>query len=135
MGGQLLDTTLPRRRTPGGHDPDALSFSELKQQKLVFLITRQLAVAQFARADRERTQALWQEAAALELDPDRIIHLLYGVADPADDREMDEVDRGYRLSQCRPPARWWGPKWGSLTARRSDAWHRSAPPAEIPTRR
>lgn len=135
MGGQPVDNTLPRRKTPGGQEPETLSFAELKRQKLVFLLTRQLAEAQFARADQDRTQALWREAAALDLDPDRIITLLYGVADPADDREMDEMDRGYRLSQRREQAHWWAPKWGSLTARRSDAWHRSAPSTAIPIRR
>ncbi|MEB3318435.1 MAG: hypothetical protein VKO39_09905 [Cyanobacteriota bacterium] len=111
----------------------ALSFAARKQRQLLFLLTRQLAEAQFVRADRERTQRLWQEAAALDLDPDRIIHLLYGVADHADRAEMDAVDGRWRPTA--PPRRrpWWAPGLGRLMGKGGGAWHQSAPPAALPT--
>lgn len=43
-----------------------------KEQQLVFLLVRQLADAQMHRGSAERCRRLWQEAAALELDPERI---------------------------------------------------------------
>jgi len=72
---------------------------EFKQRQLLFGLTRQLAEAQFIRGDRQRTERLWQEAAAEDMDPERIIALLYGVDDHADTAAMDEVDRPFRERQ------------------------------------
>lgn len=74
-----------------------------KEQQLVFLLTRQLVDAQCVRADRERSQRLWQEVAALELDPDRITALMYGVCDHDDRLEMEAVDRAQREIGSHPP--------------------------------
>ena len=123
----------PRGRGLEGGAAD-LSFAALKQRQLVFLLTRQLVEAQFVRADQARSQRLWQEAAALDLDPDRIIHLLYGVANHADNGEMEAVDRSWRGSGSMTPHRrsWWAPSLGRLIGKGGGAWHQSAPPAATP---
>ncbi len=69
-----------------------MSFAARKEQQLVFLLTRQLVDAQFVCADRERCRRLWQEVAALELDPERITALMYGVGDHDDSAELEAVD-------------------------------------------
>ena len=123
----------PRGRRLEGRAAD-LSFAALKQRQLVFLLTRQLVEAQFVRADQARSQGLWQEAAALDLDPDRIIHLLYGVANHADNGEMEAVDRSWRGSGSMAPHQrgWWAPSLGRLIGKGAGAWHQSAPPAATP---
>ncbi|MCP9928597.1 hypothetical protein [Cyanobium sp. CH-040] len=75
------------------------SLDEFKQRQLLFALTRQLAEAQFLRGDRQRTERLWQEAAAENMDPERIIALLYGVEDLGDTAAMDELDRPFRDQQ------------------------------------
>jgi len=77
------------------------SFSAFKERQLVFALTRQLAEAQFVQADRRRSERLWQEAAAEEMDPERIVALLYGVEDHGDEEQMEAVDRPYREEQRR----------------------------------
>jgi hypothetical protein len=100
----------------------------------MFLLVRQLADAQFRRADRSLSERLWQEAAALELDPDRLTHLLYGVADPADLHEMEAVDRSYDQTITSEGGQGWAPRWSRLMGlgRRVGAWHQSAPPTASP---
>lgn len=120
------------RGRPQNGEAAGLSFAALKQRQLVFLLTRQLVEAQFVRADQERTRWLWHEAAALDLDPDRIIHLLYGVADHADSQEMEAVDRRWRSSATPRRRTWWAPTWGRFMGKGSGAWHQSAPPAGTP---
>jgi hypothetical protein len=110
------------------------SFAAFKERQLVFELTRQLAQAQFAHADRSRSERLWQEAAAEGMDPERITGLLYGVADHCDDEEMEAVDRAYRerLRQAarrgRSPLGW----VARLSRRRPAASHRSARRAGAP---
>ena len=112
------------------------SFAEFKERQLVFELTRQLAEAQFARADRRRSERLWQEVAAEAMDPERIIGLLYGVADHSDGEEMEAVDRAYRERRrqtrrhYRSPLRW----MAGLSRRRTAASPRSAPRAGVPAR-
>jgi len=129
-----VEQTPPRTRHPREGEGEALSFSALKQRQLLFLLTRQLAEAQFQQADQARANWLWQEAADLELDPDRIITLLYGVADHADLQEMEAVDRRYRQPLIPPRRPWWTPTLGRFTRSASGVWHRSAPPASSPAR-
>lgn len=83
--------------------PFAGSFAELKERQLVFQLVRQLAAAQFQRGDRTASERLWREAAALEIDPERIIALLYEAADPSDNEEMERIDSAHRC-----PRRGWG---------------------------
>jgi hypothetical protein len=127
-----VENPSPGRRHPAVVSAEDLSFSARKQCQLLYLITRQLAETQFVLADQARTKRLWQEAAALELDPDRIIHLLYGVANHADLQEMESVDRPYRQSMAARRRSWWTPSLVALTRKAGAAWHRTAPPASSP---
>lgn len=110
----------------------ALDAVARKEQQLVFLLTRQLVDAQIVRADRERSQRLWQEVAALDLDPDRITALMYGVSNHDDHLEMERVDRAQRdLSPSHPP--FWI-SWGRRalpTRQRRGGGLRNAPPAAL----
>ena len=76
-----------------------------KEQQLVMRLCKDIARAQFAFANPKRSKRLWDEAAALEIEPDRLLHLLYGgvdLDDPADVIAADEhylsQRQGYRLS-------------------------------------
>ncbi|MEB3259338.1 MAG: hypothetical protein VKP63_01775 [Cyanobacteriota bacterium] len=124
----------PRGRARAGERVSpALRFADLKERQLVFRLTRQLAEAQFARADGTRSQRLWQEVADLDLDPERIMHLLYSVADHADRAEMMLVDASWRPSPPSPRrGEWWAPGLGRLMGRARGAAHRTAPPAATP---
>jgi hypothetical protein len=110
--------------------PFAGSFAELKERQLVFRLVRQLAEAQFQRGDRNASERLWQEAAALEIDPERIIDLLYAAADPSDNEEMERIDSAHR---CSRPRRGWGwlGRFGGPPVRPPvrGAWHRTSPRA------
>ena len=71
-----------------------------KEQQLVFLLVRQLADAQMHGGNPERCERLWQEAAALDLDPERIIWLLYGGQNLNDPVELEQLDQRFR-AECR----------------------------------
>ena len=73
------------------------SFAECKEQQLVFLLVRQLAAAQFEMANSPMSQRLWEEVAALEIDPDRITALLYGGQDVSDREALRPLDDSWRL--------------------------------------
>jgi uncharacterized Zn finger protein (UPF0148 family) len=107
-------------------------FTALKERQLLFQLTRQLVQAQFVRADRVESERLWQEAAAEEMDPERITALLYGVADHDDNAAMEAIDRVYREERRLQARRW---RWPALNRGRHAAAHRSAPPAALPARR
>jgi len=114
------------------------NFTALKERQLLFQLTRQLVQAQFVRADRVESERLWQEAAAEEMDPERITALLYGVADHEDTEAMEEIDRVYREERRLQARRWRWPAglgWPALSRGRHAAGHRSAPPAALPARR
>ena len=88
-----------------------------KEQQLVMRLCRDLARSQFVFANPKRTQRLWDEAAALEIEPDRLLHLLYGGIDldnSADLIAADDLFMAQRLRYRRSP-------WVSriLTRRRS----------------
>lgn len=101
------------------------SFSECKEQQLVFLLVRQLADAQLRRGDRALAERLWQEVAALEIDPERITQLLYGGQDVQDRDALRALDERWRLCQ-RPQRRGWFSRPGGWSAA---AGRRAAPPA------
>ncbi len=115
------------------------SLDEFKERQLLFALTRQLAEAQFVRGDRQRSERLWQEAAAVDMDPERIIALLYRVDDHADTAAMDQVDRPFRdqLRQAALRARSPLSRLSHVTQRRPAAPHRrgSAPLAMASTGR
>ena len=48
-----------------------------KEQQLVMRLCKDIARAQFVFANPKRSKRLWDEAAALEIEPDRLLHLLY----------------------------------------------------------
>lgn len=120
------------RPDSNGRSSEALDPVARKEQQLVFLLTRQLVDAQIVRGDRERSERLWQEVAALELDPERITALMYGVGDHDDLQEMEAVDRQQRSHRATAHGRPWfsGAQRGSQPAApwRGGA-RRSAPPA------
>ncbi len=64
-------------KRPGQAGVQSKSFSALKEQALVIDLTQRLAEAQIEQGDAVASQGLWNEIAALEIDPERIIHLLY----------------------------------------------------------
>ena len=85
-----------------------VAFTASKQQALVLLITQQLADAQFRRADSIATERLWQEVAALEIDPERITALLYGGHDTEDRDALRQEDDRWLAAQVSQPTRGWG---------------------------
>lgn len=82
-------------RVSGGLSRDP--FTACKQQALVVLLAQQLVDAQIRRADRVGSERLWQEVAALEIDPERITALMYGGEDP-DDRQALRLQDGRWLA-------------------------------------
>lgn len=92
------------------------SFSECKEQQLVFLLVRQLAGAQFELANAVVTRRLWQEVAALDLDPERITRLLYGGQDVNDRMALQQLDDQWRSSH-RPSRRGWFSRPGAAGRR------------------
>lgn len=122
--------------TPSAAGARELCFAALKEQQLVFLLTRQLAEAQFLQADRARSERLWQEVAALEIDPDRIITLLYGVSDLSDRQSLQELDRAYQAAATQPHGLWpQRQRQTRITGRWRGAGHRGARSAAPPARR
>ena len=106
-----------------GHAFDG-SFAECKEQQLVFLLVRQLAAAQFELAHGPMTARLWQEVAALEIDPERITALLYGGQDVTDRAGLEVLDDQWR-SRHRPQRR----GWFRRPMAPSSGGRRNAPPA------
>ena len=88
----------------------------------MLLLARQLASAQFEHAHVGMTKRLWEEVAALEIDPERITHLLYGGHDLNDRLQLQALDNLW-LDQHRPGAAAW------LRRITPAAWRRGAPPA------
>jgi hypothetical protein len=115
----------PRRQPQGracAESAAPLSFAARKEQQLVLVLARQLASAQFELAHAEMTQRLWDEVAALGIDPERVIHLLYGGQDQQDRLGLQALDNLW-LDAHRPGAAGW---FRQITRA---AWRRGAPPA------
>ena len=77
-----------------------------KEQQLAIRLCRDLAKSQFVFANPKRSKRLWDEAAALEIEPDRLLHLLYGGIDldnPADLMAADDLYMKQRRSYHRSP--------------------------------
>jgi len=92
---------------PGRAGISSDSFSARKEQALVILLAQSLAEAQIGRADAQASQGLWNEVAELELDPDRIINLLYGGEDLNDRAALKERDQQWLSAQMRRAPRGW----------------------------
>lgn len=130
-GARTLNRAAAGRCAPFGGD-----FAALKERQLVFLLARQLAEAQFVRADRRASERLWQEVAALDIDPERITALLYGAEDLEDTACMERIDAASRLA-AQAGRRGWLRRFGmgGLRGGRRGGAHRSAAPADLPARR
>lgn len=100
------------------------TFAECKEQQLVFLLVRQLAMAQFQQANTAMTGRLWQEVAALEIDPERITALLYGSQDVTDVNTLRELDDQWRARHRPGQRRGWFRLAGAAS-------RRNAPPAAL----
>jgi len=84
------------------------SFSARKQQALVLLLAQQLINTQFRRADRPGSERLWQEAAALEIDPERIVHLMYSGLEGSDRPALMAEDDAWIRRTTQAAERRWG---------------------------
>ena len=63
--------------------------------KKVFSLARELINAQFHLANDELSRKLWNEVAALKIDPQRIINLMYRCCSNVDNQSMLEADLDY----------------------------------------
>ena len=70
-------------------------FKKAKDQKKVYLLTRELINAQFQLCDDELTNRLWEEVANLNIDPQRIINLMYKYDSHDDFTAMIDADSKY----------------------------------------
>jgi len=117
-----VDAGPPWQARRCGEPAFPLSFAARKEQQLVLLLARQLASAQFELAHGAMTQRLWDEVAALGIDPERVTHLLYGGQDPTDRQRLQDLDNLWL--EARGPA---GGGW--LRQITGAAWRRGAQPA------
>ena len=85
----MIPSSLCRGRRPSQHR---------KEQQLVMRLCKDIARAQFVFANPKRSKRLWDEAAALEIEPDRLLNLLYGGVDLDDPADLITADNRY-LSQ------------------------------------
>ncbi len=99
----------------GRSEVQSKSFSALKEQALVLDLTQRLAEAQIERGDAVASQGLWNEIAALEIDPERIIHLLYNRERRSTHAALRATDDQWMNDQQPEiPARGWRLKTFSL---------------------
>ncbi len=63
--------------------------------KKVFSLARELINAQFHLANDELSRKLWNEVAALKIDPKRIINIMYKCCSNIDNQSMLEADLDY----------------------------------------
>ncbi|WP_320674023.1 DUF4278 domain-containing protein [Prochlorococcus sp. MIT 1341] len=63
--------------------------------KKVFSLARDIINAQFNLANDELSRKLWNEVAALKIDPQRIINLMYRCCSNEDNQSMLEADLDY----------------------------------------
>ncbi len=114
---------------------DAGRMAAFKEQQILLRLVQQLDQAQFRRADRELSRRLWEEVGLLNLDPERVIHLLYAGVDPQDRQALLELDNAWCAEQSRRPRGLWSAaSWlrGPRFMRRPSGGHRNAPPAAAP---
>ena len=70
-------------------------FEEAKDQEKVYSLTRELINAQFQLCDDALTNRLWEEVANLNIDPERIINLMYKCDSNDDFAAMVDKDSKY----------------------------------------
>ena len=102
------------------------AFSARKQQALVLLLAQQLidaAHVTFERSDGAGSERLWQEAAALEIDPERIVHLMYSGLEGSDRSALIAEDDAWIHRTTQASQR----RWGLLHLHRNRRPQRPAP--------
>ena len=72
-----------------------------KDQGKVCSLTRELVNAQFQLCDDELTNRLWEEVANLNIDPERIINLMYRCDSNDDFATMADKDSKYLESSFK----------------------------------
>lgn len=104
-----------------------------KERQLVWLLARQLGEAQASPGGQIRAERLWQEVAALGIEPERVITLLYGGHDLSDRDALAALDPGPKTtrSSCPAPRTLRGMPTLRIQAPRGGG-RRSAPPAAAP---
>ena len=70
-------------------------FKERKDLEKVYSLTRELVNAQFLLCDDELTNRLWEEVGNLNIDPERIINLMYKCYSHDDFTAMIDTDSKY----------------------------------------
>lgn len=70
-------------------------YKEKKDQEKVCSLTRELVNAQFQLCDDELTNRLWEEVANLNIEPQRIINLMYAYDSHDDFTAMIDQDSKY----------------------------------------
>ena len=125
------------RESGGGPGRVEGSFAERKEQQLVLLLVRQLAAAQQEAGATALRERLWQEVAALEIDPERITALLYGGHDGSDRQVLQTLDDAWRRHNApqRRGVGWWPGRRRSDLRSQAGGAHRNAPPAAARARR
>lgn len=116
---------------------DAGRMAAFKEQQILLGLVQQLDRAQFRHGYRELSRRLWQEVGLLNLDPERVIHLLYSGVDVDDRQALLALDDQWCEQQNgRRRGLWGAPSWlrGPNLKRRPSGAHRNAPPAAPPSR-
>ena len=73
-------------------------FQETRNEEKIYALTRELVNAQFQLCDDELTNRLWEEVADLNLDPERIINLMYKCHSHDNFTDMFDIDSQYFTS-------------------------------------
>ncbi len=73
-------------------------FQETRNEEKIYALTRELVNAQFQLCDDELTNRLWEEVADLNLDPERIINLMYKCHSHDNFTDMFDIDSQYLTS-------------------------------------
>lgn len=84
---------------------DGARLAAVKEQQILVSLAEQLAEAQFRQGDQVRSQRLWKEAALLELDPERLTHVLYAGAGCPDRPALVQLDQNWCHRQPGPAGR------------------------------
>ena len=86
---------------PHGNQANGLLFTNTDEcrarndRQSYFALARELAHAQFQLADQELSSRLWDEVQQRQMDPDRIINLLYGCCFQDDHEAMLSADQHF----------------------------------------
>ncbi len=65
-------------------------------QNLIFSLARKIIRAQFILGNDQLTDQLWNEVGARNIDPRRVINLMYNCSYPEDEKSMIEIDCAFQ---------------------------------------